>query len=1487
MGKTNRNPLELSYLNSNSSWIKLQSSVNINGYKEPAEQNILLGGTLHNFQNEQNGKVGYWRRYGVGAADGDAILKDTFRQNSSAYNLQTTDGQSHELGLRPMAGITSLRIDSIGAYGSVRKATVNFQCWDIKQLEILEALYMRPGYTVLLEFGRNNFINSDSTRLINTVLKNNFFGQSMPNLHSYLTGLYKDSLSQGGHYDAFFGYVVNYKWSYRNDGGYDCMTEIISTGEVAESLKMNYSLAGSVKYTAFGQSSTADAQAAPFKGLILPKIVPKIANIDIIRFNNEYSENILSGLMHELYTVCRYEADSGSVTRNPDPINTKKTAVFIPKRSGNDKIQVDFAQLKYTSTADHQVTNNDPGFLFGHDNYYITLDSLCNIITEYNLPYAYDSTFETPNGSLTAISTNSRIYSKKPKIDPKTGKSTPPTPDPLLCLYNNLMISTNPDVCWINTEEWIKIAKGAKINLDTTPPPLGINEPVLASEYTGYLTNKINQWINDFFYDDGTIGPIPSSSKPWDAIFADFQRVRDSALNLKPPFNRNQLPDKPKFYTAVQIIFQTIRGGNDSTGLRNWAKLQKINSKLELRDYLRKDYNNAAGSFGGLIESAIGVRSFTYSNPIFNEITSLARNINTDVDQALQAQAPVLEQIQKATEDQLESNKNLNELDKIIELSNKYFYQKFKWDKSALNGTSLSDFGDIGNIYVNLKHMYYLAKNAELLAADPAQKNTISLGKFFDTLIQNIQTSLGNVNNFKIHIDPIDGVARIIDLNYINKDKDLNLFTFSIGDNKTIVRDLKLESQIFSNQISMVAISAQAEPGKLAYDNTSLTSYNDGIIDRNIVAKDIGYSNSNTADKELNFISNLAYLVKIYLSNLFGNNITDITVVGGAAPIAGGGVIVEKNRNYDANLSNSYSNSLRDLIAYLSKTGQTLSDNANKALLPTQLSLTIDGLAGFVIGNLFKVDNNFIPKFYKNSARNMGYTITGLNHDIVNNDWTTTIQAYPVDLSSNTVETKNLSDFSSIVYIDDEGTPRVDNGDCGSPTVDVLPLLQRLGIKYKPLASSLVTPQFYEDLEKYILPEMIKLTNDLDPKTEDLVVTSVTRPGDPKMHGSGNAIDFRINNIITNTISWNGTNHSNWAEFVNHRVSASASEFDISGRNRLNPYNTKQIGHIMAVQNGITNKFQGTPLPSGMAWARDLRIGGRKYRMLNEVLNPTEKAKGPHFHFMRLCSKTSTGGNNAHAPGKPTPAPSSSKPAPPQPPAPNPSSTPSSTPSPSTGIPIPSQFPTTTPTPTPTVTPTVAVRIFEAPTAKSTIKFPRYIQVDYTADGSRTNIVDEMHSFDSTSKLQPDGTRKIYIVGNGNQLVMDELKKLYDLGFKPIVTKVILVSTHFEKSVSMKWSVEISESTDGLAYTGFTSRGSARTDRPVSTSDIFSDPEKTETGVKRAVLKKFKYTPVNVELVADVKEDESNYKYLNQGTRHIRQVFYSYTDKNPEGIKPE
>ena len=86
----NRTPIELSYLNSNSSWVKLQSSVNIgdgDDKLEAALSNVLLGGTIYNKlipdpsspANKKKFLLRTGRRFGVNASQFDEELNDHYR----------------------------------------------------------------------------------------------------------------------------------------------------------------------------------------------------------------------------------------------------------------------------------------------------------------------------------------------------------------------------------------------------------------------------------------------------------------------------------------------------------------------------------------------------------------------------------------------------------------------------------------------------------------------------------------------------------------------------------------------------------------------------------------------------------------------------------------------------------------------------------------------------------------------------------------------------------------------------------------------------------------------------------------------------------------------------------------------------------------------------------------------------------------------------------------------------------------------------------------------------------------------------------------------------------------------------------------------------------------------------------------------------------------------------------------------------------------
>ena len=135
----NRTPTTIKYLNSRNAWIKMSSSVNASlspgtpSTNDLADNYQLQGGILSP----------------QGLRSGVVNLNNT----NAAYDNLTPLGEPYQRGIRPMPGITTIDIKSKSAYGSLREVVVNFQCWDIKQLEDLELLYMRPGYTVLVEWG--------------------------------------------------------------------------------------------------------------------------------------------------------------------------------------------------------------------------------------------------------------------------------------------------------------------------------------------------------------------------------------------------------------------------------------------------------------------------------------------------------------------------------------------------------------------------------------------------------------------------------------------------------------------------------------------------------------------------------------------------------------------------------------------------------------------------------------------------------------------------------------------------------------------------------------------------------------------------------------------------------------------------------------------------------------------------------------------------------------------------------------------------------------------------------------------------------------------------------------------------------------------------------------------------------------------------------------------------------------------------------------
>ena len=233
---TSRTPEEIVYLNANTSWVKLVSSVNIDNPKIIQDQSLsTLGDSIKGnalakkfvLFNGVNGTPSD-QRSGI-ALNQDILGNNLIKDN--AYGIGGT-----EFGLRPMMGIKSADIKHENR-GSIRRASVQIKAFNKAQFDIIDVLYLRLGFNVLLEWGHSMYYNNGD----NGSLQKDGIGSSLANyfLDGTRKGPYKSDvvtydifldmmkqqrLESNGNYDAMFAKVCNFHWSFLPDGSYDFMT---------------------------------------------------------------------------------------------------------------------------------------------------------------------------------------------------------------------------------------------------------------------------------------------------------------------------------------------------------------------------------------------------------------------------------------------------------------------------------------------------------------------------------------------------------------------------------------------------------------------------------------------------------------------------------------------------------------------------------------------------------------------------------------------------------------------------------------------------------------------------------------------------------------------------------------------------------------------------------------------------------------------------------------------------------------------------------------------------------------------------------------------------------------------------------------------------------------------------------------------------------------------------------------------------------------
>ena len=207
----------------------------------------------------------------AGVSNTNDLWNDKF-----AYGIGGTD-----YGIQPPPGIIGVSVDSINR-GSIRKANITLKAHNKFQFDVIELLYLRLGFTMMLEWGWDRYLdtNGNLQQVKNTIIETEWFTSNGISQLDMLSKIQTMRKTYQGNVDGFFGKVSNFSWTFNPDGSYDITIDLITVGDVIESIKANTFSKGTFKNITSTQANTE--QEAKKVSLSPDNIILKAAAVSAI-----------------------------------------------------------------------------------------------------------------------------------------------------------------------------------------------------------------------------------------------------------------------------------------------------------------------------------------------------------------------------------------------------------------------------------------------------------------------------------------------------------------------------------------------------------------------------------------------------------------------------------------------------------------------------------------------------------------------------------------------------------------------------------------------------------------------------------------------------------------------------------------------------------------------------------------------------------------------------------------------------------------------------------------------------------------------------------------------------------------------------------------------------------------------------------------------------------------------------------------------------
>lgn len=777
------------FFNRKTPFIRLTSGIDVDGSAASANEHVLSNGL-------QSSKHGFFNGY----------------QTGGGHN---SIGSKEDFGLRPEAGIIGMTLNTHNRYGSLRTATVQFEVHTLEQLDKYEELFMRPGYSALLEWGHSIYLSNDegdkgvyeipdllstsflegniaTSQLRDTDAANNERKQTIYKAIARLREKY------GYSYDGMYGLIKNFSWTLRRDGGYSCTVDVVSIGTVIESLAIDSGVT-SVDFRKYSDLEPLDAPEefpvedeeaetviSPEEQLFLDAVYEMVseamkqkkAGAGLFLHTREAGTGLsLSKAVSAVKPFQEYE--------DPSPEIVKTLKFFTRDENG---------KLQFTSTEETERASSD---------------------------YAYYETYvKAPSGLI--VRSGPREKNSNIALDYKK--------DPAYNIYNGSSIFLN----FKNADNRVTQVT-YKLVLDEA------NEP------------------RQLTYMDWDSGAAPIEKLIWEFTYR-FEYVEDTLLEFTDTEGKFYIPEDlpvinstfedflrdflPYFTSQIHLILYLIERQIDRRIDKNVDEPEKTVvyqeipydvKNMDYSPYIDSDYRVTA------IRRILG-KNTTNKFYHYIQLGTLLDILNTFI--------PV-----SGTEPLFQFHTYKNEPHSYKTLEN--IHASVQLDKFILpDSYASSDIkrGDILDIFVELDYIRgILGKNlrtGELKSYDLVTE-----------ILENLTTATGKINEFSLQYDEDNFTFHVVDRKLVG-DAQVDHLALNLIGRDTILRNITMNSKLSPDISTQIAIAAQSDPSSGGIEGTLFERFNKNLKDRYIVEKklprDLEKISSTKEEKRKQLLSKLA-----------------------------------------------------------------------------------------------------------------------------------------------------------------------------------------------------------------------------------------------------------------------------------------------------------------------------------------------------------------------------------------------------------------------------------------------------------------------------------------------------------------------------------------------------------------------------------------------------------------------------------------------------